>query len=61
MFFGGMGCRLDYLYSGAGIVPVARLPPLDEFLLSADVALPSRVFPSDHLPLVVDYAITDTI
>jgi mRNA deadenylase 3'-5' endonuclease subunit Ccr4 len=46
---------LDYIYVQTGhfeVTRVAKFP--DEATLAADTALPSRVFPSDHIAVAVD-------
>lgn len=46
---------LDYIYVEEGVFETIRVAPFpSEDELSRDVALPSRVFPSDHMPIAVD-------
>lgn len=48
------GC-LDYIFYDKQSIKLLRSIPLfDEAVLSENVALPNKVFPSDHLALVAD-------
>jgi CCR4-NOT transcription complex subunit 6 len=50
---GFKGC-LDYILISDEIKTVGAEPLPNESTLSAEVALPNSIFPSDHLPLTVD-------
>ena len=55
-YVSGFTGALDYIWadSGAGLRPSGfmPMPPLEA--VTAEVALPSSEFPSDHLPMVAD-------
>lgn len=60
-FTAGFQECLDYTLLDARVLGAARLiPPPPEERLRAETALPSTVFPSDHIPVVVDVAYLDT-
>lgn len=46
---------LDYIFFEKRSITVSRfIPFLEEDVLSQNIALPSKVFPSDHLALIAD-------
>ena len=46
---------LDYIYADESKLEVKREIPLpDQEDVVKEIALPNRIFPSDHLPLVVE-------
>ena len=51
----GFQATLDYIFIDNDLLEVAKVVPLptDEEV-KANIAIPSRVFPSDHLALVCD-------
>ena len=60
-YVGGFSGALDYIWadtaSGAvevGLRPVACMPMPPLAAVTAETALPSLEFPSDHLPMVAD-------
>ena len=48
---------IDHVFASANLKVVSTLPAPSEQELSADVALPSRMYPSDHVALVVDLTV----
>lgn len=47
---------IDHIFVSEGLTAVRTLPPPSEDELSKDVAIPSLMFPSDHVALVADVA-----
>eukprot|EP00040_Diaphanoeca_grandis_P026198 m.146416 g.146416 ORF g.146416 m.146416 type:complete len:706 (+) comp30478_c0_seq3:456-2573(+) len=47
---------LDYILVSKGLTVVEVVPPLRESVLKEHIALPSKAFPSDHIPVVARLA-----
>ena len=53
---------LDYIFVESDKMEVVAIAPLpSENILSENIALPSIVFPSDHISLVVDVLLANSI
>ena len=54
-FVAGFCGTLDYIYADASKLELKREIPLsDHEDVVKEIALPNRIFPSDHMPLVVE-------
>ena len=54
-FVAGFCGTLDYIYADASTIELKRDIPLSDHAdVVKEIALPNRIFPSDHMPLVVD-------
>ena len=47
---------LDYIFHSPNLIVKDLLPLPDEDLVSAEVALPNAVIPSDHLPIMAEFS-----
>ena len=54
-FVAGFCGTLDYIYADSSKLELKREIPLSEHEdVVKEIALPTRIFPSDHMPLVVE-------